>query len=53
MWRDEKEANYVQDVGGVRNRLRCLGVDDIIILKLMLAAEGARGWTGFTVCGKR
>jgi len=29
------------------------GQKNIKLLKLILAAEGARGWTGFTECGKR
>jgi hypothetical protein len=53
MWRYKKEAKYVQTVGSVRNHLRCLGLDGKIILKLMLAEEGERGWTGFTVSGSR
>lgn len=53
MWCYEKEAKYVQSVGRVRNHLRCLRVDGKIILKLMLAAEGETGWTGFTVFGSR
>ena len=52
-WSYEKEEKYVQGVGELRNNLRCLGVGGKIILKLMLAAEGTRGWTEFTVSGSR
>lgn len=52
-WRYEKEVKYVQGVGGLRNHLRCLGVDGKIVLKLSLAAEVARGWTGYTLSGSR
>jgi len=40
MWRYKKEAKYVQGVGGLRNHLRCLGVDGKIILKIDVTGRG-------------